>query len=89
MKTVVIYVEACEMPAYYLAEGDLRRFEKISINTAYESDDPRRKLETELCELIYTSVGTKQGFLLNPLTTEQAIEEIKHGAFLVICGELP
>lgn len=69
MKTVIIY-ETTEWLKFYLAEGDLRKFEGVFVNFTDNG------LEEELGEIEFKT----------EITTEQLKKEILNGAYVVHCG---
>lgn len=82
MKTVVIFNEFDLGMNLYLIEGDHRHLEGVVID---QCDGDEEKME-ELNLLIHTEEGEKRH---QPITCDQAAEEIRHGAFLTWCGFAP
>ncbi len=89
MKTVVIWDQCgTEQIKFFVADGDLTRFNLLYINTYTEKTSSGRKMEkllNELNKLVYDQAGNTLVKFLDDFPAD----EVKTGAKVIVAGFLP
>ncbi len=89
MRTVVIWDNCGQEPLqFFVVEGDWSKYDRLYINTYTEKTAEGKKLDRLLKELSGFMYGF-EGNMLQSLSKEFPIDEVKAGARVVVCGFLP
>ena len=84
-KTVIIYETFTDPIVFIVVDGDVSHLDKVFVNNM----TCERKLQDELCDMLYDVVSGDSTPLLNSAVQVFPVEEVKNGAKVITAGFLP